>query len=169
MSKIENLRDLFVEQGRELHSTYEQELKELPKFEKQVGSAGLRKIINKQVQIAKNQQDRLAETFFKLRIDPEGNKSLTAETILSETHKRINQSKNGKVCDAGIVGSLQQLGHKKIADLGALSAYADEIGQVSAALMLHQSFEEEKALGRELISLAKSDINKKAYSSATTL
>lgn len=162
MSKIKNLKDLFIEQGRELQNSYEQELKELPKIEKKAGSTKLKSIINKHVQATKNQQDRLNKTFSRLNVSSNGNKNLATETILKEANRRINESENIEVCDACIIGSLQQLGHNRVADLGTLSAYAEEIGQETSAKLLHESFQEEKRLGRELIDLAKSDINKKA-------
>jgi ferritin-like metal-binding protein YciE len=167
MNKIENLKDLLIEQGRELHSSYQQELAELPNFEKKAISSNLKKIIKKQTQITKDQQTRLTNVFGKLNANPDGNTSLTTKSILRESKDRIEHSKTGEVCDACIVNSLQQLGHKKVSDLGAIAAYAKEIGKVEAATILHQSLNEEKELGRELINLAQKDINRQAASVIT--
>lgn len=167
MNQIENLKDLLIEQSRELHSSYEQELKELPKFEKKAVSTDLKKIINKQTQTIKTQQARLTNLFEKLNASPDGNHSLTTKSILKETNERIDHSETEEICDVCIVNSLQQLGHKKISDLGAASAYAREIGKIEAATLLHDSLEEDKYLGKELIKLAQRDINRKAASVIT--
>ncbi len=167
MKKIQNLKDLLIEQGRELHSSYQQELKELPNIEKKAASAKLKKIINKETQRIKSQQTNLVNVFGKLNANPNGNQSTVTKSILSEANERINNSKTKEVCDACIVNSLQQLGHKKVSDLGAISAYAKEIGNTEAATILHNSLNEEKQIGKELINLAQKDINRKAASAVT--
>ena len=146
---------------------YEQEMKELPIIEKKIDSKELKQIFGKHIQSTKNQQTLLKEAFTKMNFNQTGQKSLITESIFKEAHNQINNSENVEVCDACIVSSLQQLGHRKVADLGALSSFANEIGQESAANMLHNSLEEEKKQGRELIDLAKNEINKKAATQMT--
>lgn len=162
MNNIENLKDLFIEQGKEMNDSYQQALRELPGIEKQAESKELKNMINEYVETTKKQQDRLKNALEKMNITHEGDKSIITETILNETERRIGHCKTADVRDACVVGALQQLGHKKVADLGAMAAYAEEIGQISAATLLRESFEEEKKIGKELIKLAQNSINRHA-------
>lgn len=162
MNNIENLKDLFIEQGKEMNDSYQQALRELPAIEKQAESKELKNMINEYVETTRRQQDRLKNALEKINVTPEGDKSFITEAILNETERRIGYCKTADVRDACVVSALQQLGHKKVADLGALAAYAEEIGQVSAATLLRESFEEEKRMGKELIKLAQNSINKHA-------
>ena len=98
-----------------------------------------------------------------MQITPKGHKSAVTEAILKETQSKIKESATPEACDVCIVGSLQQLGHRKMADLGALSAYAKEIGQKDIASELEASYNEEKKVGKELIKLAQAEINKSAH------
>lgn len=162
MEQIENLKDLFVEQGRELYDASLQEQKELPNIEKRAKTQELKKIINRQIKTAKDQNERLQQAFKELKAVPTGVKSLYCDAIMRQTRDLIDRCKDPEVCDAAIVGAIQHLNHHKITGYGTLAAYANELGQRDLATKLHQALEEEKTIDTELNNLAKREINKTA-------
>lgn len=162
MKKIENLKDLFIEQSRELYDSNRQELKELPSIEKQATSTELKKIIKKQVGKVKSQQECLMDALAIFDAEPDGEKCETTEAILRHSHTLINASNDNEVRDASILNAVQQLGHRKIAGLGSTSAYARELGRESTAKSLHVLLNDEHQIDRELTLLAQDQINKQA-------
>lgn len=161
-TQIETLRDLFIEQGRELYDVTGQEQVELPLIKRQVSNPQLRKLLDRQLSTVKNQRIRVQEALKKLETTPEGEKNVCCQAVFKQTKNLIDRSKNPRVRDAVILNSIQRLNHTKITGLGSLTAYAREIGQPEIASAIHETLDEEKAIDRELSRLAESDVNKKA-------
>ena len=162
MNKISNLRDLFIEQGRELYNSNYQEIVELPDIERQVTSLELKKIIHKQYIKAQYQQFRIKDLFEKINASPDGEKCEITESIIKKTLSQIRRSTVASVRDAGIISLIQMLNHRKIAGLGSLTAYAREIDQEQSAKSLHEALVDEKEIDEELSELAENEINKMA-------
>lgn len=161
-NKIENLKDLLIEEGSDLYSSTQQELKELPKMESSAASPKLKDLIKRQMKVSEDQQKNLKDAFNQMNSTMESGICRTTESILNRTHEIIENSADKEVCDAGIVNSLQQLSHRKIAGFGSSAAFAEQIGQKEAAKAFKQALETEKKIDAELSSLAVNEINRKA-------
>ena len=162
MNRIENLRDLFIQQGRELYNATAQQIEELPRIEKQASSAELKRIIGRQVNKAQNQQVRLAEALQKINASPDGERCVATETILRQSQASINRSLEPAVRDASIITHMQSLIHRKLAGFGSTTSFAREIGQEQSARTLHEALLEEKELDKELSDLAEEQVNRQA-------
>jgi len=162
MNKIESLKDLFIEQGRELYDAARQEQKELPSLRQQARNAELKKILDRQIATARDQATRIEHVFKKMNVSPEGVKSACCESLVSRARQMANQSVISEVRDAAIINSVQRLNHNKITGFGSLTAYASEIGHADLATALHKALEEERAIDEDLSRLAQTEINKKA-------
>lgn len=161
--KIENLRDLFIVQGREIYDATKQEVSELQKIQKHVSNPQLKKVLDSQLNIAKNQKIRLQNTFKKMNVSPEGELNDTCEAALKKTHNLIERSKDSEVRDAAIISSIQRFNHSKIASLGALTSYARQLGFEDVIInSFHEALTEEKDIDKKLTTLAESEINKQA-------
>lgn len=161
-NKINNLKDLLIEESKELYYANQQELKELPKIEKMASSPELKKFINKQRTASENQQKKFSEVLSELEVVAKRGKCETTKSILHRTELRMKQSKEDSVRDASIVNSLQYLSHRKIAGLGASAAYAKQIGQKHSAKIFHAALKEEKKIDAQLSKLAEKELNRKA-------
>lgn len=161
-NKITNLKDLLIEEGRDLYSSTQQELKELPKLENSINSPKLKELIKKQIKVSQDQQKNLKDAFHQLNSTFEAGICRTTESILNRTHDIIKHSTEKEVSDAGIINSLQQLSHRKIAGFGSSAAYAKQIGQKEAAKAFHAALEHEKEIDAQLSELAVGEINYKA-------
>jgi len=162
MKKIKNLRDLFIEQGRELYDASRREQKGLSDIRQQVGEPKLKKIIDQQIIVAQEHSSRLENAFEKLKENPNGVKNTCCESMLNRTHRLAKASLNSHVRDAAIINSIQRLNHNKITGYGALTTYAKEIGHQDIALSFHEELEKERAIDRELSELAQQSTNRKA-------
>ena len=162
MMKLENLRDLFIQHGRELYDCNEQEIAELPKILNEVSSPQLRKILERQLNKAENQRVRMREAFLKINSNPAGEECVPTRSILKQVHDRIEKSQQENVKDAGIIAGIQILNHRKISGLGSAISFAREIGQEESARSFHEALLEEKEIDKELSELAEKEINRRA-------
>jgi len=162
--KIENLRDLFIEQGRELIDAFKQEQKELPKVQKWVNNSRLKDLIIRELNTTKLQNFKVEQALKDMNLDPEGEKNECCESIFKQTRKYIDRSIDSEVRDAAILNALQRLNHNKITGFGSFAAYANEIGNPKLAQALHETLEDEKSIDMELTKLAEAEINKVAVS-----
>ena len=162
MKRIDNLKDLFIEQGRELYDASRQEQKELPTIRQQARDPELRKIIDRQLKVAKEQSRHLETAFKTLNASPEGVRNACCESLMDRAQHLANISTNNDVRDAAIINSVQRINHHKITGYGSLSEYANELGHESIANSLHEALEEERLIDEQLSELAQSGINRKA-------
>ena len=162
-SKIENLRDLFIVQGREIYDASKQEVSELQKIQEHASNPELKKVLDSQLNIAKNQKIRLQNAFKKMNVSPEGETNEFVSPALKSTHNLIERSKDSEVRDAAIISSIQRLNHSKIASLGALTSYAKQLKfEDYITNSIHEALVEEKNIDKKLTEIAESEINKKA-------
>jgi len=160
--KIENLKDLLIEQGKELYDTFQLEQKELPQIRKNIYNPQLRNMVDRQLEMGKNEMRHLAKILDGFNTSPKGEKNEAGHTILSQTKQLIKRSTDVKVRDAIIINGLQHLNHNNVSSLGSLAAFAREIGENGIAASLYETLTEEKMIDRELSNLAEHGINRKA-------
>lgn len=161
-TKIENLKDLFIEQGRELYNASRQEEKELPNIQKASTNSRLSLLIDRKINLSKEQKDRLHQVFNKLGQRPEGETSECCKAVLKQANSLIARSTDPEIKDAAIITAVQRLNHAKITGLGTLTSYAKEIGENEIANSLHEALVQEKVIDSELSELAEQRINKSA-------
>ncbi len=161
--EIQNLKDLFVEQGRELFDATRKLQGELPGIQKQVTNQNLQTLLQKQLKSAKEQNHQIQNAFTRLNLSPEGETSECCESIIRQTRSLIKRSPDSHVRDAAIIGCIQRLNHFNITSLGSLAAYAKNIGQETTATSLHNALEIEKAIDKDLSKLALETVNREAF------
>lgn len=167
MDQITNLRDLLIEEGRELYSANEQELQELPIIELQISSSELKQLIQEQMHKSRAQLEQLTQAMVALKADFQGGWCETTQAILKHLQQLINSSLRKEVRDAGIISALQQLSHRKIAGLGTITSYARAIGQIEAAKILHKTLDEEKNMDQKFSHTAEGRVNRWAVGALT--
>lgn len=160
--KIVNLRDLLIEQGRELYDASLQEQLDLPRIQSKATNPQLRNLIGQQLDTAKDQKDRLQKAFTKLSVSPGGERNECCQSIFRQTYDLIDRSQDPEVRDAAIINAIQRLNHSKIALLGAMASYARETGYSDLAGSMHATLEKEKTLDQNLTALAEKEVNRKA-------
>ena len=165
--EIVTLKDLFLEQGRELYNASLQEKKILPEIKKKVNNQELRNLINRQLESAKDQNSRLDRVFQNLDQSPEGEKDECCQSVLSKTKEFIERSTKPEIRDAAIINTIQRLNHNKMAGFGSLISYASEIGEQGIADDLQTSLSDEREIDQALSRIAEGGINKRALQGAT--
>ncbi|WP_420577729.1 ferritin-like domain-containing protein [Ekhidna sp.] len=162
MKKIASLKDLMMEQLRDLYHS-ENELDDLLK--KMIESASeprLRKIFEDYLFENKEQVMRLRQAFEPLFEQKRGEMCDAMLAMTKEARDLINRSADEYVRDAGLITALQHIIHYQIAGYGAVCTYAQMLNFDNVASIIHKNLEVEKHTDRELAMLAEDVINERA-------
>ncbi len=164
---LNDLKDLFVQELRDLYDAEHQITRALPKMANAASSTELRKAFNNHLEQTQGQIQRLERIFTDMGVPPQGKKCKAMEGIISEGEEVISANGNPSVKDAALIAAAQRVEHYEIAGYGAVRTYAKELGHSDAASLLQKTLDEEGKTDDKLTSLATgglfaSGINEKA-------
>jgi len=153
-SKLKNLRDLFIEQLRDIYSAENQLVKALPKLAKAVDADELKRAIESHLEETKGHVERLEEIFSELEEKPTGKKCAAMEGLVQEGKEAIEEDAEPAVKDAGIIAAAQRVEHYEIAAYGTVRTYAQLLGLEDIAETLQATLDEEGAADEKLGEVA---------------
>ena len=164
--KMQSLHDLYVEELKDLYSAENQLLKALPKLAKAASSESLKEAFEEQLEVTKQQVERLDQIFEKLGKSARGKKCVAMEGLIEEGSEIISRKKEFEpgVLDAALIGAAQKVEHYEIAGYGTVRTYATLLGEDEAAELLQETLNEEGETDEKLTALAESEINVEAAS-----
>jgi ferritin-like metal-binding protein YciE len=153
-----SLRDLYVEELRDLYSAEHQIIKALPKIAKRASAEELRSAFEDHLEQTKGQVERLEKVFDSLDEKPKGKKCVGMEGLLEEGAEIMEQDFEDGVMDAALISAAQRVEHYEIAAYGTACAFAEQLGESQQASLLRETLQEEKETDHKLTELS-SDIN----------
>ncbi len=159
--KIASLRDLYIEQLRDLYDGENQIIKALPKMIESTESEELSSALEEHLEVTRQQAQRLETIFKGLGENPKGEKCKGMEGIIKEGSEVIKEDMTENVKDAAIIASAQRVEHYEIAGYGTVRTYAELLGEEEAVDLLQQTLDEEKEADEKLSGLAE-EINVEA-------
>jgi ferritin-like metal-binding protein YciE len=166
MAEKSSLKDLFIEELRDIYHGEGQLVKALKKAAKTANNPDLRSAIEHHLQETKGQVDRLERVFAAVGEKARGKKCVGIEGIVDEGKEWMDEDAEPDVLDAGIICAAQKVEHYEIAAYGCLCTWAKQLDLDEAADLLGQNLEEEKAADTKLTELAESHINAQAATGA---
>ena len=164
--EMTDLRDLMVENLKDLYSAETQLVKALPKVAKAVENDQLRTAIEQHLDETEEHVNRLERIFDRLGEKPGGKKCHGMEGLIEENKEMMGEDAEADVMDAGLIVGCQKVEHYEIAGYGSAVTFAKLLGDQEAARLLAQTLEEEKAADQKLSDIAESSINLEAASGA---
>jgi len=167
MKTIAALKDLFIEQGKELYNSQEQEINILTKFRKSINSEDLREIVRQYIKQVWRQQGRLENAFDDYGIELESEHSEPFGALINKRNQWINKIADTRLKDIEIVNAIQHFNHFKIAGYIAMVSYANELEDSSANRLFSISLEEERKMDRKMTKLTK-QLNHEILSPSST-
>lgn len=153
--KLESLRDLFVDELKDLYSAEHQLLKALPKMVKAATATELKRAFESHLKETKGQVDRLEQVFASLDISPKGKKCKAMEGLVEEGADLMKEDADPDVMDAGLIAAAQRVEHYEMAGYGCVRTYAQLLGETKAATLLQKTLDEEGAADKKLTQIAK--------------
>ena len=136
--------------------------KALPKMAKNASSEELIAALTDHLAVTEEQVSRLEQVFESIGKKAQAKKCEAMEGLIKEGESIMEDTKQGPVRDAGIIGACQKVEHYEIASYGALAAFANLLGETEAAGLLEETLEEEKEADVTLSGIAESSINLEA-------
>ncbi|HET7207191.1 MAG TPA: ferritin-like domain-containing protein [Terriglobales bacterium] len=152
--ELNDLRDLFIEELRDLYSAESQIIKALPKMTKAASSADLKSGFEEHLEQTKEHLSRLEQIFESLDQSPKGKKCNGMEGLLEEGKELMDEDASPEVMDAGLISAAQHVEHYEIAGYGCVRTYAELLGDKKAAGLLQKTLDEEKQTDQKLTKLS---------------
>lgn len=149
------LRELYIDELKDLYSAETRLVKALPKLAKAASSEELSQGFEEHLEQTKGHVERLEKIFESLDESPKGKKCAGMEGLIKEGSEVMEEDYEGAVMDAGLIGAAQRVEHYEIAGYGTASEFATLLGEEEHASLLNQTLEEEKETDEKLTELAK--------------
>jgi ferritin-like metal-binding protein YciE len=156
-----DLRELYIDELKDLYNAESQLVKALPKMAKAASSPKLRQGFEEHLEQTKGHVGRLEEIFKLLKESPKGKKCKAMEGLIEEGSEITEENFEGAVLDAGLIGAAQRVEHYEMAAYGTAAAFATVLGESKHASLLEQTLAEEKATDEKLTKLS-GEINAQA-------
>ena len=157
----DSLRQLYVDELKDLYSAETQMVKTLPKLAKASSNAQLRQAFESHLRETSEQVSRLEQIFDTLEENPTGRKCLGMEGLLKEGFETMQEDYRPAVMDAALISAAQRVEHYEIAGYGTVRAFAELLGESEHSSLIAQTLEEEKQADQTLTRLA-AQINRQA-------
>jgi len=151
-----SLRELYIEELKDLYSAENQLLKAIPKMAKASESGELRKGFEKHLEQTRGHVGRLEKIFSNLGESPKGKKCKGMEGLISEGGEMIEEHDESEMRDAGLISAAQRVEHYEMAGYGTVRTYAQLLGQQEHARLLQQTLDEEEQADQTLSKIAAS-------------
>jgi ferritin-like metal-binding protein YciE len=163
MMEKEAMRELYIDELRDLYNAETQLVKALPKMAKASSSEELREAFEEHLRQTSEQVSRLEQIFEMLDEKPTGKKCLGMEGLVKEAAETMKEDYEDGVMDAALIGAAQRVEHYEIAGYGTVREFAERLGEDEHVPLLEQTLEEEKQTDEKLTQLAE-EINSQAES-----
>jgi ferritin-like metal-binding protein YciE len=162
--KLMSLKDLLVDQLKDLYSAENQIIKALPKMAKAAASAELQAGFREHLEQTRGHVTRLERICEQLGVTPKGKKCAALEGLVEEGKELMEEDAEPGVLDAGLIAAAQKVEHYEMASYGCARAWAERLGLTEAVELLSETFDEEKATDEKLTQLAEQSVNAEADS-----
>ncbi len=159
-SEANGLKDLLLDELKDIYWAEKHITKALPKMKKAASSSGLANAFDQHLAVTQNQIARLEQVFEILGEKARAKKCDAMEGIVQEGQGLMGELPKGTaVMDAGLIAAGQKVEHYEIATYGTLVQWAKTLGLNEVADLLAQTLAEEKEADVLLTELAESAIN----------
>jgi ferritin-like metal-binding protein YciE len=163
MAALNSLRDLLIDELRDLHDAENRLVKALPKMAKAASHDELKEGFEEHLEQTRDHVDRL-ERCFKLLGEKARSKTCHAmKGLIEEGNEAIQEDAPDAIRDAKMIGAAQRIEHYEIAGYGTARAFAETLGETKVANLLQETLDEEGDTNKKLTALAES-VNEEAHS-----
>jgi ferritin-like metal-binding protein YciE len=154
------LKELFIDELKDIYWAEKHLTKALPKMKKAATSQELANAFDQHLMVTEGQIGRLEQVFELLNMTARAKKCEAMEGLVKEAQNLMEELPKGTaVRDAGLIIAGQKVEHYEIAAYGSLVQLAKTMGQNEVAGILQQTLDEEKQADLLLTELAVSGIN----------
>ncbi|HEV8543902.1 MAG TPA: ferritin-like domain-containing protein [Verrucomicrobiae bacterium] len=160
--KMETLKDLYLDELRDVYDAENQLTKALQKMAKSATNEELKGAFEHHLEQTQEHISRLERVFEELGEKAKGTKCEAMKGLIEEGKRMMEDSADEDVRDAAMIAAAQKVEHYEIATYGTLRTYAEMLGHDDQADLLQETLDEEKDTDENLTELAISCVNLEA-------
>jgi ferritin-like metal-binding protein YciE len=164
--KYESLKDLYLDELRDIYDAENLIIKALPKMADSASSSELRNAFLHHLEQTKGHVTRLEQIFEGMGEKAKAKKCNGVRGIIDEGEDLMSEKAEPSVRDAGLIAGAQRVEHYEMAVYGSLRAWAERIGNSRDVTLLEQTLGEEKEADHKLTQIAEQAVNRQAAASA---
>jgi len=147
-----NLRELFVDQLRDVYDAEQRITKALPKMAKAAQSDQLRMAFESHLRQTEEHVNRLERVLESLDETPKRKTCKAIVGLLEEGEDLIGEAE--EVRDAALIAAAQKVEHYEMATYGCLRSWANLLGENEASQLLQTTLDEEGETDHKLTDIA---------------
>lgn len=151
---MNNLKELLVEELKDLYSAEKQIVKALPKIVRGAASEELKAAITEHLEVTKGQVTRLEEVFEQLGQKPKAKPCKGMQGLLEEGAECLEEGEKGTLRDLQLIGAAQRVEHYEVAAYGTAKAMAEKLSLSDAVGLLEETLGEEEEADKKLTEIA---------------
>jgi ferritin-like metal-binding protein YciE len=159
---LDTLRDLYLNELRDLHSAETQLIDALPKMAEAATAPDLKQAFLDHLEQTHGHAERLEQIFADLGEKPSGETCDAMKGLIKEGESYIKAGGNDDVRDAALIGAAQRVEHYEIAAYGTTRTLALRLGENQAAELLQETLDEEGEADALLTDIAEAHVNASA-------
>ena len=153
------LRELLIEELKDMYNAEGQLVKALPKMAKAASHQQLQRAFQEHLAQTEQHVQRLEQIFQQMGAKPKGQTCKGMEGLIAEGEEMIKTKGDPAAIDAGLIAAAQRVEHYEIAGYGCVRTYAQMLGDQQGMRLLQQTLDEEGMTDKKLTQLAESLIN----------
>lgn len=161
---LDNLRDVFHEQLKDMFSAEKQLTEALPEMVKAASSKELKQAFEEHLSVTRQQMETVRQLLDQMDINPGNTKCEAMEGLISEAQDMAKTKGDNDARDAGLICAAQKVEHYEIATYGSLRTWARIIGEEDVAETLQTILDQEYDADNKLDDLAEGYLNQEASS-----
>jgi len=151
---LNSLRDLFLDELRDLYDAETQITEALPKLIERATYPELKSALKEHLEVTRQQVGRLEQIFGRLGEKATGETCKGMKGLIKEGDDMAGRDGAPSVIDAAIISAAQRVEHYEIAGYGTVRTYAELLGESEFANLLQQTLDEEKQADLTLNGIA---------------
>jgi ferritin-like metal-binding protein YciE len=148
------LKDVLVDELRDMYSAENQLVKALPKLAKGAKNPKLKGLFTAHLAETKGQVERLKQVFRLLEEKPTGQHCNGMEGVIEEGKDALEKDEKGASFDSGIIGAALRTEHYEIAGYEACILMANILAMPKVARLLNANLKEELAAAKKITAAA---------------
>jgi len=148
------LKDVLIDELRDMYSAENQLVKALPKLAKGAKDQTLKTLFTDHLEETKGQVERLKQVFEIFGEKPTGEHCNGMEGVIEEGADALEKDEEGPSFDLGIVGGALRTEHYEIAGYTASIAMAKTLNLNEVVALLTENLKEEEAAAQKITAAA---------------
>jgi ferritin-like metal-binding protein YciE len=154
MAVTKTVKDLLIEEIKDLYSAEKQLTKALPKMARAANETSLKTAFVSHLHETQEQVMRLEQIGRLLGIKVTGKKCIGMEGVIQEGSETLQKEGNENILDLGLIGAGSRVEHYEMAAYTTAISLAQRIGAGEVVDLLNESLGEEEAADKTLRQIA---------------